>query len=105
MIKMALDFKCYMLHTYGMAVMEHRTSFALDENTIQRLRSLATLWHVSQAEVVRRAVEKAENEAKTETDAALERLLAYHTSGGIDERKASAYLEEVAENRGEWNRG
>jgi hypothetical protein len=85
--------------------MEHRTSFALDETTIQRLRSLAGIWHVSQAEVVRRAVEKAETEAKAEIEATLGRLYSYHTRGGLSDVKAAAYLDEVAENRADWNRG
>jgi hypothetical protein len=93
-----------MLHTYGMAVMEHRTSFALDEATILRLRKLASLWQVSQAEVVRRAIEKAEAEAKTGTDAALGQLWSYHKRGGLDARTAADYIEEVAENRADWGR-
>jgi predicted transcriptional regulator len=40
--------------------MIHRTTFALDENTARRLKRLAARWQVSQAEVVRRSVEKAE---------------------------------------------
>jgi hypothetical protein len=94
-----------MLHTYGMAVMEHRTSFALDETTILRLRKLASLWHVSQAEVVRRAIEKAEAEAKAGTEAALGRLGSYHERGGLDKLRATEYLNEVAENRADWGRG
>jgi hypothetical protein len=39
-----------------MATMTHRTSFSLDEGTTARIKSLARLWKVSQAEVVRRAV-------------------------------------------------
>lgn len=87
-----------------MAVMEHRTSFALDEATILRLRKLSGLWQVSQAEVVRRAIEKAEAEAKTETDTAIKRLQSYHARGGLDAGKALAYLDEVAENRADWGR-
>lgn len=87
-----------------MAVMEHRTSFALDEATILRLRKLASLWQVSQAEVVRRAIENAEAEAKAGTDAALGRLGSYHKRGGLDARKAAEYIEEVAENRADWGR-
>jgi hypothetical protein len=84
--------------------MEHRTSFALDETTILRLRRLSGIWHVSQAEVVRRAIEKAEAEAKAETDAALGRLRSYHAHGGLEEGKASTYLDEVAGNRADWSR-
>ena len=42
----------------GMATMTHRTTFALDAATARRLRQLAKLWKVSQAEVVRRSVEE-----------------------------------------------
>jgi Arc/MetJ-type ribon-helix-helix transcriptional regulator len=76
--------------------MERRTSFALDETTILR--------HVSQSEVVRRAIEKAEAEAKAETDAALGRLRSYLAHGGIEQDKANAYLDEVAGNRADRGR-
>lgn len=45
-----------------MAIMTHRTTFALDVTTAQRLKRLARRWNVSQAEVVRRAVDQAEKE-------------------------------------------
>ena len=45
----------------GMPAMTHRTTFALDEPTARRLKRLAARWKVSQAEVVRRSVEQAEN--------------------------------------------
>lgn len=37
----------------GMATVTYRTTFALDEGTTRRIKSLARLWKVSQAEVVR----------------------------------------------------
>lgn len=43
-----------------MPSMIHRTTFSLDEATARRLKRLAARWDVSQAEVVRRSVEKAE---------------------------------------------
>jgi len=43
-----------------MAVMTHRATFALDVSAITRLRKLATIWHTSQAEVIRRSLEIAE---------------------------------------------
>lgn len=46
----------------GMQTMTHRTTFALDEATAQRLKRLAARWEVSQAEVVRRSVEQAERQ-------------------------------------------
>lgn len=47
----------------GVPSMTHRTTFALDEATAQRLKRLATRWNVSQAEVVRRSVDLAERHA------------------------------------------
>lgn len=44
-----------------MATMTHRTTFALDEGAITRLKKLSTLWQASQAEVVRRSLEIAES--------------------------------------------
>jgi hypothetical protein len=84
--------------------MQHRTTFALDEATILRLKILASTWKVSQAEVVRRSVEQAERtltEAKKEP---LEKLENYYFSGGLDEIAGNTYLDEVAENRAEWAR-
>lgn len=85
--------------------MEHRTSFALDESTIVRLRKLAGIWQVSQAEVVRRAIEQADNQVDEKAAALVDRLKAYHSRRGMDAGLADAYLEEVAENRADWGRG
>jgi predicted transcriptional regulator len=100
---MELDFIAIMVHRYGMSITSYRTSFALDELTMRRLRRLARAWSVSQAEVVRRAVERAELDEETRDP--LDRLRAYHDSGGMEAEKASAWLVEVAENRKDWNRG
>lgn len=48
--------------------MTHRTTFALDEETAQRLKRLAASWDVSQAEVVRRSVQQAEQSAAASPD-------------------------------------
>lgn len=48
-----------------MSTMTHRTTFALDEATAQRLKNLAARWEVSQAEVVRRSVAQAERQLTT----------------------------------------
>ena len=45
----------------GLATMTHRTTFALDDGAISRLKKLSTLWRASQAEVVRRSLEIAES--------------------------------------------
>lgn len=42
-----------------MAQMSVRSTYALDEQTAQRIRHLARVWGVSQAEVIRRSVEQA----------------------------------------------
>ena len=52
----------------GMATMTHRTTFALDDMTAQRLRRLAARWQVSQAEVVRRSLEQAESAHVSQPD-------------------------------------
>ncbi len=45
----------------GMATMTHRTTFALDDGAVSRLKKLSALWQASQAEVVRRSLEIAES--------------------------------------------
>lgn len=52
-----------------MPTMTHRTTFALDETTARRLKRLASRWQVSQAEVVRRSLEQAENSQLAQPDA------------------------------------
>lgn len=86
---------------YGMATMTHRATFALDEGTAARIRSLAKIWNVSQAEVVRRAVSLAEKPAdKADPVALLQKL---HASGnGLPAKAAKAYLTEVREERRKW---
>ena len=81
----------------------HRTTFALDEATAGRLRRLATVWRVSQAEVgVRRAVAMAEAaEGRSEDPAAAIRAL-HAESGGMVRETAEGYLAEVAEDRATW---
>jgi hypothetical protein len=83
----------------------HRTTFALDSVTIRRMKRLAAMWKVSQAEVVRRSIEQAERLAEQESADLRNRLAAYHERGGLAVRAAEAYLEEVAEARSEWGRG
>jgi len=86
-----------------MPAMTHRTTFALDDMTAQRLRRLAARWQVSQAEVVRRSVEQAEKAtapARPDPAAMLRELFA--TGGGLDPEKGSAYIAEVYEDRKHW---
>jgi predicted DNA-binding protein len=85
--------------------MEHRTSFALDEATIKRLRRLSETWGVSQAEVVRRAIEKADTSEKEGIASRVGILRSYQDQGGLAAEKAEAYLADLAEQRAEWGRG
>ena len=83
--------------------MTHRTTFALDEITAHRLKRLAARWNVSQAEVVRRSVERAERETETTKPDPIAMLRRLHEKGGgLDRAKANAYLAEVRDDRKHW---
>ena len=84
----------------GMPTMTHRTTFALDETTAHRLKRLASLWRVSQAEVVRRSLQQAEKLAESQTADAVAMLRRLHEKGGgLDRKTAETYLREVYEDR------
>ena len=86
-----------------MQTMTHRTTFALDATTAQRLKRLAARWQVSQAEVVRRSVEQAENHTENEKPDPVVMLRALFASGGgLDLEKGNAYIAEVYEDRKHW---
>lgn len=91
-----------MVYTYGMAQMNRRTTFALDEITIQRLKNLSETLHISQAEVVRRAVEQAEQDVRQRTQHKVQLLQRYLEKKGISSSEADAYLHRVAEERTHW---
>jgi len=83
--------------------MTHRTTFALDKATAKRLKRLASLWQVSQAEVVRRAVAQAEAAAVATKPDAVALLRDLHAAGqGLAADQAEAYLSEVREDRRRW---
>ncbi len=86
-----------------MPIMTHRTTFALDEATAQRLKRLAARWEVSQAEVVRRSVEQAEShsEAPPPDPSAMLREL-FSSGGGMDAKVADSYIAAVYEDRNHW---
>ena len=87
----------------GMATMTHRTTFALDEETAQRLRRLSKGWKVSQAEVVRRALREAENLPEPNALSPAERFYAFHEGGGgIVREEADTYLAKVSADRKLW---
>ena len=87
---------------YGMATMTHRTTFALDQETAVRLRQLAALWRVSQAEVVRRALAMAAAAGSERADAASLLRDLHHSGGGLGRETAEEYLATVRADRQEW---
>lgn len=84
--------------------MTHRTTFALDKATAQRLKRLAKRWQVSQAEVVRRALAETEQAVaardKPDPVAMLRRL--HEKGGGIDPQRAEKWIAEIREDRKRW---
>ena len=91
----------YTCQTDGMATMTYRTTFALDAATMQRIKNLASLWKVSQAEVVRRAVCGAQTPVSTAPPHAV--LQSFLQAGnGLEADAATQYLKEVREHRNEW---
>lgn len=98
-----IDGERLMLLHYGMTTMKHRTSFALDELTARRLKTLASRWNVSQAEVVRRSVasaERASDPVATDPVAQLRRL--HESDGGMDPERARQWISEIREDRKHW---
>lgn len=85
----------------GMAAMTHRTTFALDDRTTSRIKSLAKLWNVSQAEVVRRAVSQADETASRPDPVVLLEQL-HHLGAGLQKSAATKYLKEVRRDRQAW---
>ena len=85
-----------------MATMTHRTTFALDVDTVRRLKKLALRWQVSQAEVVRRALSQAESLPDTQQPDVLAKLKSYHAAATLDASTADAYLNQVRADRKRW---
>ena len=86
----------------GMATMIHRTTFALDSDTVRRLKKLASRWQVSQAEVVRRALTQVESLPDTQRPDVLARLKSYHAASTLDATEADAYLAQARADRERW---
>jgi len=84
--------------------MTERTTLTFDKETRQRLQTLAARWQVSQAEVVRRAVARAEEAERMASDPVAD-LLAFHAQGGLNAAQASGYLEQLYEHRAQWRAG
>ena len=85
---------------YGMAIMTHRTTFALDDATVTRIRRLAAQWQVSQAEVIRRVVASTDAAANPDPVAMLDAL--HRAGGGLSAEEAASYLTTVHEDRQQW---
>jgi hypothetical protein len=88
----------------GMATMTHRTTFALDIDTMRRLKKLSLRWQVSQAEVVRRALSQAESVPDAQPLDALARLKSYHAEATLEVSAADAYLAQARADRKRWRR-
>lgn len=86
----------------GMQTMTHRTTFALDKTTAQRLKRLASRWKVSQAEVVRRSLEQAEKATQPEKPDPIALLKAYHAKGGLNPQRAQKWIAEIRDDRKRW---
>lgn len=83
--------------------MIHRTTFALDETTARRLKRLAKLWNVSQAEVVRRSVERSDQTTQTAGCDPVVLLNALHAKGGgLGKADADRWVAEIKEDRKNW---
>lgn len=101
--KLHLQFGQAMVCNNGMPTMTHRTTFALDDSTARRLKRLAKLWNVSQAEVVRRSVERSEQTAQAAQPDPVALLHALHArGGGIGKAQADRWIAETYEDRKKW---
>lgn len=78
-----------------------RTSMALDQGTLQALKDLAQRWGISKAEVMRRAVKQAKEEADLESaqPKPLEALRWLQSGGGISHQEAAVLREEISSER------
>jgi len=61
-----------------MATMNQRSTYALDSGTILAIRELAARWNVSQAEVIRRSVRQAAEQAAAEEACSPEQVVAHY---------------------------
>jgi len=83
-----------------------KKTFVFDSTAMRHLRSLSSVWGVSQTETVRRALSKTALSEKVDTvaDDPVAVLVAYHKIGGLDRVKAEAYLRQVREDRRNWRK-
>ena len=76
--------------------------FALDEDTITRIQRLADPWNVSQAEDVRRVVERVAVSEEAGARELLYRLHELQRRTEVDATGANAYLSRVVADRTAW---
>ena len=74
----------------------------LDAESAARLRKLAESWQVTEAEVVRRSLERAENDSPQKKDPVAMLRELHKNGGGLDPVAAEKYLAEVYEDRKNW---
>lgn len=86
-----------MVTYYSMTYVLHRTSMSLDEWTINALKELAERLGTSKAEIVRRAVRKAKEEADREAQrpSSVQALDWLQDGGGLTVAEGEAFREEV----------
>lgn len=75
-----------------------RTTYALDEETVRRLESLARQWNVSKSEALRRAI-RAADAGPAATDARLKALDELQASMQLTREGAQAWVREVRAER------
>jgi len=87
----------YHMNSYALT----RTSMALDGFTLRALNELAKQWGVSKAEVMRRAVKRAKDEAEHQArqPAPLQALDWLQEGGGLSVKEAGAFRDEVQAER------
>ena len=90
-----------MVSRYHMTYTLTRTSMALDGGTLLALNQLAKRWGVSKAEVMRRAVRRAKEEAEHEASQPrpLEALDWLQEGGGLSVKEAEGFRKEVQAER------
>src|SRR5690242_12604357 len=90
-----------MVSIYHMTYNLIRTSMALDGGTLRALDQLAKRWGVSKAEVMRRAVRRAKEEAEREAaqPRPVEALDWLQQGGGLRVKEAEAFRKEVQSER------
>lgn len=90
-----------MVVSYHMSYRLARTSMALDPGTIKALKDLSEQWGISKAEVMRRAVRKAKEEADREVKLPkpVQALDWLQGGGGLSTEAAAVLREEVSAER------